>query len=158
MVSRALVGLTVLALALTLAACGTPSQQASSPAQARAAYATCIRDHGVPDFPNPDANGSFTYRGASSPGLAAAMRACSHFLDSSAGSSSSSQQLAQMRQQAYRWTLCMRQHGINVPDPDPAGPGVNLTGLDISSPAFRSANKACGSLVQGVMTWSSSQP
>lgn len=46
---------------LVLAACGKASDAAktSDPAEAGRAFAQCMRDNGVPDFPDPDAAGKF---------------------------------------------------------------------------------------------------
>ena len=45
----------------------------------------------------------------------------------------------------------MRAHGVtNFPDPQPGG-GFNFSNLDVSSPAFQAANKACGDEAPGAI-------
>jgi hypothetical protein len=44
----------------------------------------------------------------------------------------------------------MREHGIDMPDPDPAGGVADMLGngaIDINSPKFRDAANACKSAV-----------
>ncbi len=47
---------------------------------------------------------------------------------------------------------CMRAHGVtNFPDPQPGG-GFNFSSnMNVSSPAFQSANKACGNEAPGAI-------
>jgi hypothetical protein len=40
------------------------------------------------------------------------------------------------------YVRCMRQHGINMPDPTPDG-GVELRGFDPDDPKFKAAERAC---------------
>jgi hypothetical protein len=57
------------------------------------------------------------------------------------------------RRQALAFSQCMRAHGVpNFPDPDFSGNGIRIhvgsgSGLDPNSPAFKSAQQACGSLI-----------
>jgi hypothetical protein len=50
------------------------------------------------------------------------------------------------------FAACMRAHGVkNFPDPQPEG-GFNFSSnIDIASPAFRAANKACGDEAPGAI-------
>ena len=50
------------------------------------------------------------------------------------------------------FAACMRAHGVtNFPDPQPGG-GFNFSSnLDVSSPAFQAANKACGDEAPGAI-------
>jgi hypothetical protein len=53
----------------------------------------------------------------------------------------SAEELDKMRQQAK----CMREHGIDMPDPDPTGKGGVSLGGPADDPAkFEAAAKACG--------------
>ena len=76
---------------LVLAACGQNNPNGAASAdkvEAARAYAQCIRDSGVPDFPDPDANGRL--RGAgheqqNTPKYRAAMQACRQKLPGGGG-------------------------------------------------------------------------
>lgn len=129
-------------LCLVFSACAATGQ--AKPNAALVAYAQCVRDHGVPDFPNPDAQGKFN-TGNSSTALPAAERACAHLLPASGpGSANDTQAAAETRARLYEWAKCMRAHGIDQPDPAPGGILSIAVPADRSSPAFRAANKACG--------------
>jgi hypothetical protein len=48
-----------------------------------------------------------------------------------------------------RYAACMRQHGVNMPDPSPQGGAVGVVlppGVDPNSPEFRAATQACKGL------------
>jgi hypothetical protein len=72
----------LLLVPLLLAACGQNSEAGGSPvdeAEAGRAYAQCMRDNGVPDFPDPDANGQLRGPGheqQDDPKFRAAMERC----------------------------------------------------------------------------------
>jgi hypothetical protein len=147
---------------------GAPSQ---TPLQLDALkYAECMRSHGVPSFPDPDAGGGFLFHvgsgvDPSSPAFEAARAKCQKFMPLGGlapGSTThpSTQWLAQMVKAAQ----CMRGHGVpDFPDPRtsvpsnpfPAGGGggviSNIDGvifvfpntLDMGSPAFVHAAAVC---------------
>jgi hypothetical protein len=52
------------------------------------------------------------------------------------------------RQKALNWARCMRQHGINLPDPTPDGGfpdrGRGISPRDRDDPKFKAAQQACG--------------
>ncbi|WP_424187842.1 hypothetical protein ACOBQX_08420 [Actinokineospora sp. G85] len=50
-----------------------------------------------------------------------------------------------------KYAQCMRDNGVELPDPEPGNPGSLYVGVDKDSPAFTSANKVCGSILQGVV-------
>lgn len=81
--TRRLSGPTMLVVALlVLAACGQNNRNVVTSvdkAAAGRAYAQCIRDNGVPDFPDPDANGQLRGPGheqQDNPTFRAAMQTC----------------------------------------------------------------------------------
>lgn len=165
----------VLTTGILVAACGSSnkaggSDQAAADTQPTGiALANCIRSHGVPNFPDPTSNGNggiqiqSSQRSGSGPSTAVngvavngpafqkAMQACQKYLPN--GGHPSAAQTAKAKAAALAFSRCMRSHG--VPDfPDPtfqSGPGGNIRvrisgpGIDPSSPAFRSAQQACGS-------------
>ncbi len=128
------------------------------------AYAQCMRSHGVPSFPDPNAQGGFTIQGGPGssldPGSAtfqAADKTCRHLLPND-GQPTAAQQ-AHALAQALKFSQCMRSHGLtDFPDPQSqpgggiaihihAGPGQGVNDLNPQSPQFQSAQKAC----QGIM-------
>jgi len=125
-------------------------------------YAACVREHGVPNFPDPSANGGFMVRVESSPAFKAAQATCHKLLPGGGppapGSAThpSAQALASM----LKTSQCMRRHGIyDFPDPGsrmPSNPphrgvvtdmsGVILvfpSALAMRSPAFAQAEATC---------------
>jgi hypothetical protein len=118
--------------------------------------AACMRSHGVPNFPDPNARGviSSSNLDPSSPQFQQAMQACQKDLPH--GGAPSPAEQAQMRQQALAFSACMRKHGVpNFPDPQfSSGGSVTMkigssSGIDPQSPQFQAAQKACQSLLPG---------
>lgn len=161
---RVVAAITVLsAIALLAAACGsgTPSAtSAATPGQyaSALAYATCMRSHGVLNFPDPDSQGNFSFSqnpsggsrrrasGVSKQTMNAALHACAHLLRS--GHQGTPQQLRQKSDVALQYARCMRTHGFpNFPDPtqNSHGTGFDVHGIDIHSPRFQSASHVCQS-------------
>jgi hypothetical protein len=157
----ALAGL--LSLALLVTACGgsptTQTSTSSNPPAASAqqngavAYARCVRSNGVPNWPDPESNGTFDKSkltaerlGVSSSRLQSAQNACRHLLPNG-GSGPNAAQVQQMKTQGFEFARCVRSHGVpNFPDPDSSGriPDPASVGIDQGSPKFEAANQACG--------------
>ena len=93
------------ALALVTAACsgspssagsgGSPHAGGSGTSPSAVAYSTCMRSHGVPNFPDPDSNGQVPKAdpqllGVSNSQLQAAQRTCQHLYPTSGGTLSAS--------------------------------------------------------------------
>lgn len=116
-------------------------------------FAKCMREHGVdmPDpKPGPDGGSlGITLGGdaAEQGKMEAAQKACKQFLPNGGEfKPPSPEELDKMRQQAK----CMREHGVDMPDPDPTGKGATRMGSPGDDPAkFEAAAKACG---MGMMT------
>jgi hypothetical protein len=119
-------------------------------------YAQCMRTHGVPNFPDPTADGSFSLTGINprSQQVQNAQNICGKLLSLGRQTPSPAQQ-AQALASALKFSQCMRSHGVtNFPDPQSSGGGIRISlkasasgGLDPSSPIFQAAQKACrGSL------------
>jgi len=169
---RSLQLLGLAAVAASLAACGSSSSSSSTGAASAAnagassnytqalKFADCVRSHGVPNFPDPKANGNGGLRIEATPGsekvngvavngpaFQSAMQACHADLPNGGKPQPLS---ASRRQQALAFSQCMRAHGLtNFPDPTFSGGGAQLrlsasSGLDPNSPAFKSAQAACG--------------
>ncbi len=170
--------ISLLAAALGLAACGSssPSGTATNASAGQGSdasssktleFATCMRSHGVSNFPDPTGGrlapqihqtpNSTTVDGVevNGPAFQAAMQACRSYMPN-AGTPSPAQ-TARAKSQALAMSRCMRSHGVpNFPDPKvQTGPygGVAFsvdfggTGIDPNSPAFQAAQKDCGSII-----------
>jgi hypothetical protein len=121
--------------------------QASDEEKARE-FTDCMRDNGVdlPD-PEPDGDGGFDFGldqasvGPGDPGFQKALKACR---DKLPGGGAQYFDDPEVQAQLREFAQCMREHGIDFPDPDPDGGfGDALGDLDRSSPAFQSALAAC---------------
>jgi hypothetical protein len=125
-------------------------------------FSECMRDHGVPDYPDPNAQtdkvGALALQQAgvdpNSSQFQAANKVCFHLLPSSPPP-----EVPGELTQALRWVQCMRDHGVpNEPDPttsQTSGEGVTLggglqlmfpAGVDPNSSVFQAAWSACQSL------------
>jgi hypothetical protein len=161
----------VLAVALTVAACGgggkangvaslsgankptttTTAGSSHDDRQAALEFARCMRQHGI-DMPDPKFNGNgisqeFSARrggkGPDDPAFKAAQQACQQYLPNGGQPTRPN---PQEQQQMLAFARCMRQHGINMPDPKPNG-GIEVKGgpgtVNPDSPKFKAAEQAC---------------
>ncbi|AIG73471.1 MULTISPECIES: hypothetical protein [Amycolatopsis] len=111
-------------------------------------FAKCMREHGV-DMPDPktdgDGQGSISIEagevGRDENKMKAASDACRKLLPNGGEiKPPTPEELDKMRKEAK----CMREHGIDFPDPDPSGKGAAMT-MDMGDPKkFEEAAKACG--------------
>jgi hypothetical protein len=144
------------------------------PSEAPLKYAKCMREHGI-DMPDPQVSdgGGVMVQIGGPPGsgegpvpdpkeLDAANKECQHFMeDAAAGFTPPSEEdQKKMQEQALTFAKCMRDHGIDMPDPqfsaDGGGFSVSIGGPDSSNPAdngpafdfnskeFKDASEACG--------------
>jgi hypothetical protein len=120
------------------------------------AYAECMRDHGV-DMPDPqvDANGGIAITLEGGPGdegkLEAAQKACEPIMANARGEIEiDPEQEAEMQAQMLEFAECMREHGIDMPDPQFQGDGRVLSRMDEDndvdpqSDEFQDAAEECG--------------
>ena len=147
----------------TTAAAATGSRS-NGPSLAQAtAFASCMRAHGVPGFPDPTPgpNGGFGFAlkgpslGASRAKMNAAQKTCNHLLPNQGVGPN----LTAAQQQAFlNWAACIRAHGEpNFADPRFSGGGVQISlsggaglpGGKGPSPQFQAATKACKSKLPG---------
>jgi hypothetical protein len=157
--------------ALALGACGGSNDNgggASTTSQGDKAFegalkfAKCMRDHGV-DTPDPQRVGSggikMTMKGG--PGtdnakVQAAQKACQKYMQIGGGRAVSAADKAKVQNAMLDYAKCMRQHGVDMPDPkfSSSGGGVTFqlggpgkkggtTGPNPDSPAFKKADEAC---------------
>ncbi|MDE3189335.1 MAG: hypothetical protein KGL94_00805 [Acidobacteriota bacterium] len=128
----------------TTATRSRPPSRGSTRDQALA-YARCIRSHGVPLWPDPDADGAFDKSaltpqklGVGTAQIGRAQRTCTAFLPtySAAGQ-------ARVLAEALRFSRCMRAHGAtNFPDPESNG-AIRIPHAMESSPAYLAALRFC---------------
>jgi hypothetical protein len=111
-----------------------------------------MRSHGVPSFPDPNAQGGIVVNGIESGSTAfrSAVNDCRHLLPN--GGQPTPAQQAQALAQALKFSECMRSHGITgFPDPQSvAGGGIRIAiragqgnNLNPTNPQFQAAQKAC---------------
>jgi hypothetical protein len=165
MITRTLVAALVATASLVGAGCGsdneTPASSSSNKGMSAAdkkallQYAQCMRDHGV-NMPDPQFSGGgvkMTMRedkGADPQKQQDAQKACQKYQDQVEPPSMSEDQQKKMKQAALKNAQCMRDHGIDFPDPQfgeggriqqrLGGPGSNF---DPHSQKFQDAMKAC---------------
>ncbi len=156
------------AVALLPAACGSstgsPSATASSPQGAAVRYASCMRTHGIANYPDPQVTttpgggGSVAIAGPSGPGAApafhAAQNACNGLL---APIINATEHHGPSRQAFLAFARCLRSHGLSdFPDPDAqghiTGQMIHATGVDLQAPAFLTDAKTCVGVTHGAIT------
>ena len=140
--------------AVGLAACGGGSDSDSSASadanaqDAGIAFARCMRAHGV-QIEDPKGPGlAFHITGRDPARMEAAQKACNHFLRGAVKRPSAAQQ-AKVRDNALKFARCMRQHGVDFPDPQFQGGKVTMRfggpgqKLKPDDPTLRAAQRAC---------------
>jgi hypothetical protein len=157
-------GAKVAQLETTTAASGSSNAVAAASSSSKpnpAAFSACMRKNGVPNFPDPDAQGRLFVRinpkGGISPTSAAfrkAQQACQKLAPNGGNRGAALGKGGE--EQMLRFAACMRSHGVpKFPDPQfSADGGVTMkigpaAGVDLSSPQFRAAQDACRRLVPG---------
>jgi hypothetical protein len=142
---------TLLLMPLLLAACGQNRNGGTQVDQVEAAraYALCIRDNGVPDFPDPDANGQLrgpAHQKQNDPKFRAAQEKCRNLAPGGEHQRSDPATVEQMR----KFCQCMRDHGLpDFPDPDPDGRLRGIGHEQQDTPTYRAAMEACRQQLPG---------
>lgn len=169
--------LVVLALALALSACGGGGESdngvarlgngsakkgaaagaSQDPDEAMLAYTECMRKNGV-DMPDPQSGGfvitpetqdnSRQGRGK----FEKADKNCRSHLKNLRPPKLSEEEEAEMREAALEHARCMREHGVDIPDPEFGEGGqaaIPLDGLNPNDPDFQAAQKACEETLRG---------
>ncbi|MFI0407625.1 hypothetical protein [Actinomadura sp. 3N508] len=128
------------------AAKGSASASASlSPEDAQLKFAQCMRENGV-DVPDPggDQKSMRLGKGNDRKKLEAALEKCRSWLK--AGGKMPDLKDPKTRDQYVKFAQCMREHGVDVPDPGPDGQ-IKIPSGAVSPEAVEKARKACrGSL------------
>jgi hypothetical protein len=140
-----------------------PSASASvDPAEKALKFAECMRAHGVDIKVATETGGGVTVQGSAGPGagapdrakLEAAQEACRVFAPNGGDIPKPN---AQQLEQERKFAVCMRAHGIDIPDPDPNRGGITVQEsggprMDPSSPKFKAAQEACRNLLPPPMS------
>jgi hypothetical protein len=162
--------LLLLALAVTLTACGGGSSNSASTSTTAAGsaggssssgtsnnstqqalkYAQCMRSHGVTNYADPVSGKSQSIGGlnTNSPTYQAAASACQKYQPTTGNSTQGPSSQANTAQ--LKFAVCMRSHGVtNFPEGNSGGGQQSLSqyGIDTNSPTFVKANQACSSLL-----------
>jgi hypothetical protein len=114
-------------------------------------FSSCIRAHGVPDFPDPQPGGGFARSALSaidlqSPQFQSAEKAC-RSLALAAGFEHTPAELQKHIEQLIAQDACIRKHGVpDMPGPDAQGQQSFPSGISPKSPQFQAAQKVCAYL------------
>ena len=129
----------------------TNSGEKADPQDAALAYAKCMRRNGA-EVPDPDANGMFPIEPGSkvpdSETMKTADEACKAERDALQGSMGEPDK--DFEDKALKMSRCMREQGVNMPDPKPSEGGGTSVDLDedlINDPAFKKAQSTCSKQV-----------
>ena len=141
------------AVILTASSCGASSSSAGPSAGDRdqaVAYAQCMRQNGVPDFPDPDAQGRLRGLGheqQGNPQFQAALEACR---DLAPGGEHEKLGDPAFVEQMRAFSQCMRENGLpDFPDPDAQGRLRGSGHEQQDTPQFRAAMDACRGKLPG---------
>ncbi|MFD1547166.1 hypothetical protein [Nonomuraea guangzhouensis] len=159
-------------LVLALAACGqgggtaddgiasagkgtaTPTASSSVSAADRQAaqlkFAQCMREHGI-NMPDPKADGSVMLRqkkGEDPSKMKKAMEACQPLMKDVIGDRANQPMDPKQRDQMVKFARCMREHGVDMPDPGPQGQIQIKVGKG-GEKKLKEAQEACKSFAPG---------
>ncbi|MFF3066240.1 hypothetical protein ACFVQ3_16995 [Oerskovia sp. NPDC057915] len=107
-------------------------------------FASCMRDNGV-DMPDPDTDGglsmaSGTVEAGSMDEMDAAFEACREFMPNGGEPMKMTPEDLETQRE---FAKCMREHGVDMPDPDPNGGMTGALELPEDMEAFDTALEAC---------------
>ncbi|MEV7013000.1 hypothetical protein [Streptosporangium sp. NPDC051022] len=106
----------------TAPASASPSAS-TDPQDARLKFAQCMREHGV-DMPDPGSDGRVRIQIPKNLDRAkadTAMRDCEHFMKAAIGDRPNPMNDPKTRDQMLKYAGCMREHGVDMPDPGSDG-------------------------------------
>jgi hypothetical protein len=173
--TRSPLTLVAVAAALALGACGGSDPGGGSGSaksnqdkafEGALKFSQCMRDHGI-DMPDPQrvGTGGIKLSGGkvrmNDPKMQAAQKACQKYMQVGGGEKLDPAKRAKLQEAALNYARCMRQQGVNMPDPkmasnggltfqggpsakgeNHAGPGKGF-GINPDSPKFKAADKTC---------------
>ena len=147
---------------------GEEQQEAEEdPEEAALAWAKCMREHGV-DVPDPEVSdgGGLTIRRGPGQGpdridgekFQAARAECGAPFGRTGRPPLSDEQREQLQETMLEFARCMREHGVDMPDPEfsgdgggglfRVGPGPGSGRFDRDGEAFRKAQEACDEILE----------
>ena len=139
----------------------TQSDAEQDPQEAALKWARCMREHGV-DVPDPQvgSGGRLTVRAGTGRRLdrdntkfQAAIKACGSPLGN-ARPQITDEQREQLQETMLSFAKCMREHGVDMPDPDFSGGGGLFRvggpggGVNPDDPDFQKAQEACQPILE----------
>jgi len=153
------------------AAAEASASPSMSDEEALQAFAACMRENGVEDFEDPQLDDEGRIRfgvglGAGGGELPSeedrdvmldAMEACRDLLPQGTGdgpSAMSAEDQAAFQDAMLEYAQCMRDEGIDMPDPDFGGGGGFIgmaEGADLDDPDFQSADEVCRPILEEVL-------
>ena len=124
-------------------------------------FAACVREHGVPGFPDPDASGELTIDGVangssvdpSSPAFERAIDACK---DLEPPGFTGRKRSPEQQSASLGFARCIREHGVkDFPDPTPDAPLVDTrripsTDQEGGMSILNAAMQACGRFAEAL--------
>jgi hypothetical protein len=166
---RARVLIVAAAVAVLATACSASDSSSTSPptyAQ-ELALAQCMRGHGVPGFPDPNASGGYNLTSSGSlegdggsvdiysSQAQAAYGECRHLLPGGPSIAQLEQQVQQAQQRQaqalpvlLKYVQCMRTHGVpNFPGPGQSKASAESSPVNVDSPQYLTAAGACQHLL-----------
>jgi hypothetical protein len=162
---RTLLPLLIAACALFAASCGGDGDGASAASgerpseaefeRAREAFAQCMREQGI-DFPDPGSGGPVQID-APPEKLREAEKACAKYREDIEPPELSEEQQQEFKEAALAHARCMREHGIDFPDPtfsEDGGAQIRIPrgeGDPEDDPQFREAQEACQDKLGGIL-------
>ena len=168
MLVRTLAAALVAACALSLAACGGDDGDASADGasaaerssdaefeRAREAFAECMREHGI-DFPDPSSGGPVQIDEPPEQ-VREAEEACAKHREDIEPPELSPEQQQEFKKAALEHARCMREHGIDFPDPtfsEDGGAQLKFdrgSGVDPDDADFKEAQEACSDKLGGTL-------
>lgn len=128
----------------------TTTTEAVDPDQAMQEYAECMREHGI-DMPDPGSGGGVIEMGVDEEGgieaFEEAGEACDPILEAAFGEFElSPEQEAEFMDEQLAFAQCMRDNGVDWPDPDPNGDSTIALelGSDVDPDTIDAAMETCG--------------
>ncbi len=140
-------------------------RRSNSPGAAAHKYAVCIREHGVPSFPDPRVTTTpgggvgiaqaVPASAGLSPAFKDAQKACRGIMPAPGSGPNGDQR--DKKQTLLAFAHCLRGHGMpGFPDPNPQGQlslqTIRAAGVDLRARTFLTAAKACVGVTHGVIT------
>jgi hypothetical protein len=137
------------------------SDEEGDPQEVALAWAKCMREHGV-DVPDPEVDengrvrvmiqGRRAAEGVRDDAFEKARDECGTPFGDAGPPALSEEQRAEMQETMLEFAACMREHGVDMPDPDFSGGGGRFgfggANIDPQSSTFQKAQEACQDIIE----------